>query len=141
MEKDLALPLCKKYIGDLAVSEEPNSHPSSITIKKLNKLLVKVIFNHDSEEYSFRAMLSDQKEGVLMNLQEKVVDDFIMTGLSGFLPLKPNVHGGFIHRLSGLYFHVKLDYFKGETREFYFFGKPADHQIMTEGSKRYLAIV
>ena len=68
-------------------------------------------------------MVSEQNEGTLLLVQEKVADSYILSGVSGFLYKKPNVHGGFVNRLNSFYFHVMLEYFNGEQAELYFFGK------------------
>ncbi|MEM9326480.1 MAG: hypothetical protein AAGA85_12525 [Bacteroidota bacterium] len=123
MEKDLASALSKRYSGEMVTSNQKDAQSTVVEVKRLNNLLVKVFFELDGQEMSFRAMLSEQREGILMLVQEKISDQNILSGVSGFLYLKPNVHGGYVHRLHGFYFHVMLDYFNGVSQEVYFYGK------------------
>lgn len=123
MEKDVASILSKSYEGDLVSSRSENPDITNVRVKRLNNLLVKVFFSFNGVEIDFRAMVSQQNEGTLLLVQEKVANNYILSGISGFLYKKPNVHGGFVKRLNSFYFHVMLDYFNGEQAELYFFGK------------------
>ncbi len=123
MEKDVASLLSKAYHGDMVSSSDETPRITNVQVKRLNNLLVKVIFDLDGKETNFRAMVSEQNEGTLLLVQEKVSESFIISGVSGFLYKKPNVHGGYVERLNSFYFHIMLDYFNGEQVELYFFGK------------------
>jgi len=123
MEKDIAAILSKTYEGDLVSSYSEDPKITNIQVKRLNNLLVKVCFSYNGVDVDFRAMVSEQNEGTLLLVQEKVADSYILSGVSGFLYKKPNVHGGFVNRLNSFYFHVMLEYFNGEQAELYFFGK------------------
>ncbi len=123
MEKDLASVLSKTYQGDMVSSSDDQPAITDVQVKRLNNLLVKVIFKLEGREINFRAMVSEQNEGTLLLVQEKVAENFILSGVSGFLYKKPNVHGGYVNRLNSFYFHIMLDYFNGEQMELYFFGK------------------
>ena len=122
-ELNLAIGIEGTYHGDIVSSDRKQVEECSISVKSLNKVLVKVDFTLGEEIYSFRGMLSDQEEGVLMIIQEKVSDDFIISGVSGFLYQKPNVHGGFINQLNSFYFHIILDRFDGKHQEIYYLGQ------------------
>ncbi len=129
MEKDLASALSKRYSGEIVTSKDKHSKAKLVEVKRLNNLLVKVLFELDGEETSFRAMLSEQREGTLMLVQEKVSDQYILSGVSGFLYMKPNVHGGYVNRLNGFYFHIMVDYFNGTHQEVYFYGKEDENGL------------
>ena len=104
-------------------STQSQSEVTNVQVKKLNNLLVKVFFKVNDQEINFRAMVSEQKEGTLLLVQEKVAENYILSGVSGFLYKKPNIHGGYLDQLKSFYFHVVLDFFNGEQLELYFLGK------------------
>lgn len=126
MEKDLAEELAAQYEGNLVFSLSRAIHKVKVDVERLNNLLVKVTFNLQGQEYMFRAMLSEQEEGTLMLIQDRVSRDYIITGMSGFMYQKPNVHGGFVKRLGSFYFHLTIDSFHGESKEVYFMGKESN---------------
>jgi len=127
MEEDLALLISRTYIGDLVTSDNQDQADFVIDVKRINRLIVLVQFKNDDQEISFRAMLSRQKEGILLRIQEKICGDHLVRGLSGFLYGKPNIHGGFLHHLNGFYFHIEQSYFKQRQKDLYFLGKPQRH--------------
>ncbi len=115
------------YNGDVVSSDSKQVIETAIEVKKLSEVLVKVDFSLAETDYSFRGMLTEQKEGTLMIVQEKVGDEFILSGVSGFIYKKPNVHGGFVNQLNSFFFHIILDTFSGGHKEVYFLGqKPTE---------------
>lgn len=131
---NLALQLSGKYSGSLVISNQRGNQESDVEIERVNNLLVNIRFAVDGKLYSFKAMLSEQKEGILMMVQQKVADFYVLRGVSGFLFDKPNVHGGLVDLLSSLYFNIRIDFFDGRSREVYFLGKPHLQNTTTEGS-------
>lgn len=126
MEEDLAISISKKYIGDLVTSDDQDRSDFEVDVKRIDNLTILVSFKMDQTETSFRAQLSSQKEGTLFRVHEKVSQDHILSGVSGFLYGKPSIHGGFLHNLDSLYFHVCKTYFDKSQKEFYFLGKEQD---------------
>lgn len=123
MEEDLAIAISKTYIGDMVTSDDQDQAEFEVEIKRINNLTISIRFKIEHVETSFRALLSKQKEGILFRIQEKVSQDHMLTGVSGFLYAKPSIHGGFLSDLNGLYFHVSKTYFDKTRMEYYFLGK------------------
>ncbi len=132
MEEDLALLISRKYIGDLVTSDNQDMTDFVITVKRINSLMVLVQFIYKGQGISFRAMLSRQKEGILLRVQEKIVGDHILKGVSGFLYGKPTIHGGFLDQLNGFYFHISKYFLNSEEKDIYFLGKTYRHDIQHE---------
>lgn len=129
MEENLAAALSSTYKGNLVYSASRKIIHSAIEIAGLNNLLIKTRFELDGREFMFRAMLSHQDEGILMVIQNRITKNYILTGLSGFMHKKPNIHGGFIPKLNSLYFHVKINFFDGLQQEIFFIGKE-EHELL-----------
>ncbi len=123
MESNYAKYFSESYKGSLIHSGSDQTFDTEIKIERLNNILVKISFESDLGKLVFRAVVSEQKEGVLLFIQNRVTKDFILSGKSGFLYKKPNVHGGIIHKLDAFYFHLRLDNFNAPSKEIYFFGK------------------
>lgn len=123
MEHNLASRLSGKYRGNLVYSTSRKVARSHAQVVRLNNLIVKVTFDLEDREYVFRAMLSEQEEGLLMIIQDRVAHDHILSGVSGFIHQKPNIHGGLISKLQSFYFHVRIKEFVGDQIEVYFMGK------------------
>lgn len=127
MDVDLGQKIEGMYAGDLVSSDEKKTKECTVQVKRLSKKLIKLDFLMKGDMYSFRGMLSEHEEGTLMIAQEKISDDYILSGVSGFLYKKPNVHGGFVKQLNSFYFHVILDHFNGDHQEVYFLGQKPGH--------------
>lgn len=123
MEENLALLISKSYIGDLVTSDNNDKSNFVIDVKRINSLIVLIQFKYKEQTISFRAMLSRQKEGILLRVQERIFDDHLLKGVTGFLYGKPCIHGGFINHLNGFYFHISQSYFDREEKDMYFLGK------------------
>ncbi|MFT6867395.1 MAG: hypothetical protein ACJA08_002237 [Cyclobacteriaceae bacterium] len=123
MESNYVKHFSEGYIGSLIRSGSDTIASSAIKVISLNNILVKISFDSDFGKIVFRAVVSEQNEGILLFIQNRVTKDYILTGQNGFLYKKANVHGGIIHKLNSFYFHIKLDYFNGGTQEIYFLGK------------------
>ncbi len=132
MEEDLALLISKQYIGDLVTSDDQDQTDFVIDVKRINSLIVLIQFKLEGQEVSFRALLSRQKEGILFRVQEKISGDYLLKGVSGFLYGKPSIHGGFLDRLNGFYFHIAKSYFNQEEDDMYFLGKTYRHNSQTK---------
>lgn len=123
MESNIATHLSKQYYGNLAYTSSLKVGYAEVDVIPLNNILVKVKFAIGNQDYAFRAMLSEQEEGVLLIVEERVTQEYILSGLSGFLYKKPNVHGGLISKLNSFYFHVQVQHYDGDLIEVYFLGK------------------
>lgn len=137
MSRNISKRLSQVFIGSLVHSDNLNVRETTVSVTALNDLLVKISFDLDGEEVVFRAMLSEQKEGVLMLIQDRVTDDYILSGQSGFLYRKPNIHGGFLNMLNSFYFHLKIEYYRGVKREIYFLGKDASERAAYLENKEF----
>ncbi len=126
MNIDLGHKIEGTYIGDIVSSDEKKTHECTVQVKRLSELLIKVDFQLKDDKYSFRGMLTNHEEGILMIAQEKISDQYILGGVNGFLYKKPNVHGGFVNQLNSFYFHIILDRFNGEHQEVYFLGQASN---------------
>ena len=136
MDIDLGQRIEGVYGGDIVSSDDKKTHHCSVYVKRLSPLLIKVDFRIKDNLYSFRGMLSDHEEGILMIAQEKISDEYILSGVSGFLYRRPNVHGGYVKQLNSFYFHVILDRFNGDHQEVYFLGqKSGEVQSDDESNK------
>lgn len=124
MENSLTKRISRVYWGNMVYAASREVISSQITVHRLNDLLVKVVFRVGESIYMFRGMLSEQDEGLLMTVQNRVMPDYILSGIEGFVPNKPNVHGGFMYQLSAFYFHVMIRQYDGTEVEVYFLGKP-----------------
>lgn len=123
MELNVASKVSGEYSGNLIYSKSSLVSRVEVAVQRLNDILVKVSFILKGQEYFFRAMISEQNEGHLMIIQDRVTDEYILSGVSGFLNNKPNIHGGLLSTLDSFYFHIAVKDFAGETSEFYFMGK------------------
>ena len=123
MEINITSNIATKYIGNIVYNGSSSIIGTEITIVPLNNILVKISFTLRDREYYFRAVLSEQQEGTLMMIQDRTTKDYMLKGVSGFLPNKPNVHGGLINKLNSLYFHISLSHYKSNNQEIYFLGK------------------
>lgn len=137
MPRNISKKLPQIFIGSLVNSDNLHVTESTVAVTSLNDLLVKISFYLDEEEVVFRAMLSEQKEGVLMLIKDRVTDKYILSGQSGFLYRKPNIHGGFINLLNSFYFHVKMEHYNGVKREIYFLGKDAEDRANYLENKQF----
>jgi hypothetical protein len=122
----LSSKLATHFIGDLVVSYAKGHVEVPVQIRSLSDILIKVSFTYKDQLISMRAILSEESNDVHMVIQEKVTEQYILNGVSGFLCQKPNIHGGYIDQLKGMYFHILLNHFSGPYQEFYFFGKIAE---------------
>jgi hypothetical protein len=122
MEGHLSELLAYRYEGDLVTSEDQKVH-SVVTVEALTDKFVKVSFKIGNGNYSFRGILSEEEEGILMRVQDVVTEHSIISGVKGFLFQKPHIHGGYINKLRSFYFHIYIDFFYGSFQEFYFLGK------------------
>ena len=129
MEANITSQLVRSYTGNLVLSNSKRIEQSKIYVEPLNKLLVKVSFEVEGEEFMFRAMLSEQEEGLLMIIQDRVTQDYIISGVSGFLHKKPNIHGGFLKHKNSFYFHINLEDYKNSNKEIFFMGKPVGEKL------------
>lgn len=132
MEEDLALLISKKYIGDLVTSDDQDQANFVVDVKRITSLIVLIQFKYEGQVISFRAMLSRQKEGILFRIQEKISEDHLLKGVSGFLYGKPTIHGGFLKQLNGFYFHLGQSFFNQEEKDMYFLGKTYRHSSQPE---------
>jgi|GEM_PF-1709017 len=123
MELNLSSEISANYLGNLVYSRSKKVVRTTVNVERLNHILVKINFTLDGKDYSFRAMLSEQQEGVLLIVQDRVDMEYILSGVSGFLHQKPNVHGGLLKKMDSFYFHIHIKYFNGEDFEIYFMGK------------------
>jgi hypothetical protein len=133
MEQNLASKLSGKYLGNMVYSASRKVVRTYVEVVRLNHIIVKVLFSLEGREFVFRAMLSEQEEGLLMIIQDRVTKDHILSGVSGFLYQKPNVHGGYIHKLNSFYFHIRVKGFEGDFTEVYFMGKEElEYQLLDQ---------
>ncbi len=139
MEEDLALLISKKYQGDLVTSNNQDQTDFIVDVKRINSLIVLIQFKFDGKEVSFRAMLSRQKEGILFRVQEKILGDHMVKGVSGFLYGKPNIHGGYLDQLNGFYFHISRAFFDFKLEDMYFLGKTYRHSNGTQSEEVILS--
>jgi hypothetical protein len=123
MEKSYSNQISENYSGSLVQTGKSKIYTKSIEIERLNDILVKIAVDMDFGKVVFRAMLSEQEEGILMHIQNRVTKDYILKGQSGFLYKKSNVHGGYLKNLDSFYFHVNLSFFNNVNKEIYFLGK------------------
>lgn len=133
MERNIATYLSSHYHGNMVYNTSHAEISAVVEVFRLNNILIKVKFEMEGSEYAFRAMLSEQDEGVLMMVEDRVTKGYIISGLSGFLYKKPNIHGGLISKLNSFYFHVQVQCYDGSTTEIYFLGKEEqDYAIMQQ---------
>lgn len=142
MESDISSKLSETYFGNLVYNGSHSIVNTEVKVVRLNNILVKVHFKLDGVQYTFRAVLSDQDEGLLMIIQNRVEQNHMLEGVSGFLKDKPNIHGGLISRLNSFYFHLRVQSFNGTQQEIYFLGKTPDDykRIKKARSKSPIAI-
>lgn len=126
MEVNLASRLSGNYKGNLIYTSSRKVGHAEVLVERLNHIVVKVHFYLNGVHYSFRGVLSEQEEGLLMIVEDKVTYDYVLKGVNGFVYQKPNVHGGFIDNLDSFYFHIAIRYFSGPEHEVYFMGKTDD---------------
>lgn len=129
MESNIATHLASHYHGSLAYTTCQKVIGTVVEVMRLNNILVKVKFEMNGTEYAFRATLSEQEEGVLMMVEDRITKGYMISGLSGFLYQKPNVHGGLISKLNSFYFHVQVQCYDGTIIEIYFLGKEEEDYI------------
>ncbi len=123
MEINITSNLSELYVGNIVYNGAQRIINTEVTIVPLNNILIKVHFYLGENRYSFRAVLSDQEEGTLMLIQDRTTRGYMLSGVSGFLQNKPNIHGGFISKLNSFYFHIKLSHYDSQDEEIYFLGK------------------
>lgn len=142
MESNITLKLSESYIGNLVYNGSRSIINTKVKVQKLNNILVKVQFELDETTYTFRAVLSEQNEGCLMIIQNRVEMNHMLKGVSGFIQDKPNIHGGLITRLNSFYFHIQVQNFNGHQEEVYFIGKnPEEYErLKLARSESLLAI-
>lgn len=123
MKIDLASKIASKYMGSIVHSDSDRVEHSKIEVNPLNDLLIKVNFELNGSDIMFRAVLSEQEDDLHILIQDRITSGYILTGLSGFLYDKPEVHGGFLSQLNSFYFHIFLECFDGTGHEIYFLGE------------------
>ena len=123
MVRNLARKLQGVYTGELARSSTVDPEPINITIKALSPELIKLEFALDENDFSFRGMVIEKQEDILLQASEKVTPFGVVKGVSGFLYQQPGIHGGFLDKLRSFYFHVSVNYFDNGEEELYFLGK------------------
>lgn len=128
--QELSARLVGYYQGDIVVSDFDNPKSAVIQVEALSDILVRISLHLNEQKIELKAILSEESGDVHMIIQEKVTDDYILNGVRGFLCQKPNIHGGYLSKLDGLYFHVLFNHFSGKYREVYFFGKPTHMQAI-----------
>lgn len=128
MKMNLASKVASKYMGTIVQSDSQRMEHLEIEVNPLNDLLIKVKFKLNGSDIMFRAVLSEQEEDLHILIQDRITSGYILSGLSGFLYDKAQVHGGFLSKLNSFYFHIFLEYFNGTGHEIYFLGeKDAPH--------------
>ncbi len=125
MEINTTSNIASCYVGNIVYNGSKNIINTKIEVSPLNNVLVKVSFMLNDTQYTFRAMLSEQEEGILMLIQDRTTKEYMLSGVSGFLSDKPNVHGGLIRKLNSFYFHISLSHYDSRNEEIYFLGKEA----------------
>lgn len=140
MEINLATQISRRYKGNLVYSSSRKVARVFVDVSRLNHILVKVSFELNGQKYTFRGMLSEQEEGQLMIIQDRVTEQYILTGVSGFVYMKPNIHGGYINKLGAFYFHINVKDFQNEESEIYFMGKETEafDQLEQERAQAFL---
>ncbi|MEP4535411.1 MAG: hypothetical protein ABJ004_20105 [Cyclobacteriaceae bacterium] len=113
------------YNGSMVYSGTEEILEQKIRVEMLTDILVKVSFETEIGTVVFRALASAHDEGNLLYIQNRVTGEYILQGVSGFVYKKTNVHGGFVNNLNSFYFHLRMDFFSGTTREYYFVGEEA----------------
>ncbi len=108
----------KTFNGELIVSDQkkPISTTASAKIKS-NKISISFIL--DGELIAFTAVKNEQDQFMV---SEKVMDDFILTGISHREGKKKMTHVELARDTNTLCFHVIIDFFTGESKEVYFYG-------------------
>jgi hypothetical protein len=129
-QSELSNRIAGNYQGNLVVSDIKHPIQTTVKVEPLSDLIVRISFEIQDELMELRAILSEEGEDIHMIIQEKVTDDYISNGVRGFLCNKPNIHGGYLERLQGFYFHILFNHFSGKYREYYFFGKAANIQAI-----------
>ncbi|MFY0689451.1 MAG: hypothetical protein JXQ90_19935 [Cyclobacteriaceae bacterium] len=122
-EINLAEEIVSLYRGDLVTSDSNRTAEVEVELFRLNNLTVNVVLRYYGQTISFKASLIEATEGVMFRVQDKIANNYMLSGESGFLYDRPNIHGGFIDRMDGLFFHISLRHFKGQLEELCFFGK------------------
>ncbi|MEO9476366.1 MAG: hypothetical protein ABJG41_12555 [Cyclobacteriaceae bacterium] len=123
MEEKISKQFAHAYHGSMVYSGTEEIQEQKIRVEMLTDILVKVSFETEIGTVVFRAIVSDHDEGNLLFIQNRVTGEYIIQGVSGFVYKKPNVHGGFVKNLNSFYFHLRMDFFNGTTREYYFVGQ------------------
>jgi hypothetical protein len=111
------------YNGELVSSVREDVQLGKIEVKVLHEHLCKVYLKNDDQELLIRGRVEKTEEGLLIIVNEKVTEDFIVNGLPGFVKTNPKYHGGYLHNLDGFFLNVKFKYFNGDLEEIYFFGR------------------
>ena len=122
-EENLAAKIGSTYKGELVTSKSKSTQQIEVEVKRVNNLHVNIDFTYMGQNLSFKGYLIENDEGILMMVQEKIMNYYVLNGMSGFMYEKPNIHGGYIERLGGFYFHIQLSHFTRDYEEFYFFGQ------------------
>jgi hypothetical protein len=129
-QQELSSLITGVYNGQMVISDIQQPIQVTALVEPLSDSLVRLTFDMEDRTVHFRAILSEESGDVHMIIQEKVTDDYILNGVRGFLCQKPNIHGGYIKRLRGFYFHLLFNHFSGKYRECYFFGKASNLQAI-----------
>lgn len=112
-----------EYRGEVVSSNKKDPKPIQIELISLTQNLLKIQFEWEGEEFAFRCFHSQDDEDLLFQVQQTVKANYIIDGVGGFLYNNPKIHGGFIKKLNGLFFHIILNKFDSLSEEIYFFGK------------------
>ncbi len=119
MEFDLTSDLAGTYYGKF-ISTNATVKGTVLVVRK-DDISIQISYVNATVAHIFDVQISDQQEGRLFSVPSQQLKDFFISGISGFINQKPNVHGGFINDLTSLYFHVRvLD--KIGPREIFFMG-------------------
>ena len=111
------------YSGEIASSEAKSPVPTDVIIHPLRNQIIKVSFIWNERKVNFRGVLVATGEGIIIVIQEKVCEDYVLNGIEGFLHNTPNAHGGLIQLLNGVFFNISLSFYSGSLEQLYFFGK------------------
>ena len=108
----------KIFNGELVVSDIKKSIPTSASADiKNNKISVSFLF--EGELIVFTA---SKNENGRLEISEKVMDDFILTGVSRVKNGKKSPQVQINKELTELRFHLVIDFFTGVSKEIYFSG-------------------
>lgn len=135
MEDDLSTFLVGDYQGRTGNTSLDEAFNVQVSIRRINGLSVEISSQLEDRFVSFTAFISLQKEGVLINIADQMVDQFLIKGIGGSIQDKPNVHGGWVKKLNAFYFHIDVDDLKGLNKSYCFVGKPIKNPILPSYSE------